>query len=89
MEKEQLYDLTRKVFDCPEGHELLAYWMEQTGISVFKGALTDEERLRNEERRRFVFSILEKMSVSSDQMREAIINVYQHKHNERIAHGNR
>lgn len=66
-------ELSQAVFDTPHGRELLHVWMVSAGLSNYQPATTEEERIRKDERQRFVLSVINSLAMTPDQIREAYL----------------
>lgn len=66
-------ELAQQVFDTPQGRELLHVWMISAGLSNYQPATTEEERIRKDERQRFVLSVINSLAMTPDQIREAYL----------------
>jgi hypothetical protein len=66
-------ELTVKVFNSPEGMELLGHWMALAGITNWIQPVNQEHMIRLNEHQRFVHAILKNLAMTPDQIREATI----------------
>lgn len=59
---QEIKDLHLSVFDNEDGHKLLQFYAKKVGLTEFKPCQNDEDRIRQEAQRQFMFSILNQIS---------------------------
>jgi hypothetical protein len=72
-------ELTKEVFDTPEGRSLLGIWLKSAGITSYVSSNEREALIRKDERQRFIHSIIKNMAMTEDELLEQAINQYQEK----------
>lgn len=57
-----------RVFSGPDGEEVLRFFCREAGITRYVPGGTEEDRIRLDERRRFVFSLLRMLNKSEESL---------------------
>jgi len=93
IEKEQSPDLTiqalvQHVFSSEHGQALVRRWMECYGLTAYtKGPKSHEDLIRQDERQRFLFSIVNALNLTEQQLFQLSMQyaerVNQQKHNQK------